>query len=387
MPGGHRRPRVNDAVAVGEGKRVGMLRPAWVEIDFGALKHNVGRVRRRVGPEVRIFAVVKSHGFGCGAGPAGRAAIDGGADALAVGDPEDVREIRNEGIDAPVLLYASTPPDVAGEVAALGAIVTIHDLESLHAFAALDRPVEAFVKVEAGLGRLGVPRKDWGTVFETALRSDTLRLTGIYTHLNAPDDPDEIARQIARYEDACRQAQEMGLPGLTRMVASSLVTLGYPELRYDAVNPGRFLFGLVEGKWAEIDATRPVIAAIRSRVIQVKEFAAGDTVGFLGSKPLERATRLAVLPLGFGDGLNHLPPLGVLLVEGGRAPIIARRGIEHAVIDATGIPAVRVGSEAVLLGRQGGDEITAAELAGWLNLPVLELLPRLARTLPRVYLD
>ena len=104
-------------------------------------------------------------------------------------------------------------------------------------------------------------------------------------------------------------------------------------------------------------------------------------------KPLQRATRLAVLPLGFGDGFNHLPPLGELLVEGRRAPIIARRGIEHAVIDATGIPAVRDGSEAVLLGRQGADEITAAELACWLDLPVLELLPRLARTLPRVCLD
>ena len=364
-----------------------VLRPAWVEIDLGALKHNVGLVRQRVGPRVRVFAVVKSHGFGCGAGPAGRAAIAGGANALAVGDPEDVRDIRNQGIAAPVLLYASTPPDVAGEVAALGAIVTIHDLESLHAFAALDRPVEAFVKVEAGLGRLGVPPEHWPTVFETALRSDTLRLTGIYTHLNAPDDPDEIAQQIARYDDACRQAEEMGLTRLTRMVASSLVMLGYPDLRYDAVNPGRFLFGLVEGRWAQVDAARPVIAAVRSRVIQVKEFSAGETVGFLGSKPLQRATRLAVLPLGFGDGLNHLPPLGELLVEGERAPIIARRGIEHAVIDATGIPAVRVGSEAVLLGRQGDDEITAAELAGWLKLPVLELLPRLARTLPRVVLD
>ena len=95
--------------------------------------------------------------------------------------------------------------------------------------------------------------------------------------------------------------------------------------------------GRLRPAWVEID-----FGAIRSRVIQVKEFAAGDRVGFLGSKPLERATRLAVLPLGFGDGLNHLPPLGELLVEGRRAPIIARRGIEHVVIDATDIPAVRV---------------------------------------------
>ena len=303
------------------------LRPAWVEIDLGALKHNVGLVRRRVGPEVRIFAVVKSHGFGCGAGRAGRAAIEGGADALAVGDPHDVCEIRNEGIDAPVLLYASTPPDVAGEVADLGAIVTIHDLDSLRAFAALDRPVEAFVKVEAGLGRLGVPREDWATVFETALRSDTLRLSGIYTHLNAPDDPDGIAAQIACYGDACREAEAMGLAGLTRMVASSLVVLRYADLRYDAVNPGRFLFGLVEGKWAEIDAARPVIAAVKSRVIQIKEFSAGETVGFLGGKPLERATRLAVLAARVRGWAQ--PPSAVGRVAGGRAARARHRPPRH----------------------------------------------------------
>ncbi|MDP6707482.1 MAG: alanine racemase [Alphaproteobacteria bacterium] len=363
------------------------LRPSWVEIDLGALKHNVALVRQRVGQHVRIFAVVKSHGFGCGVAVAAKTVVEAGADALAVGNPDDVRAIREAGITAPVLLYASTPPEAAAEVAALGAIVTLHDMESLAAFAALDRPVEAFMKVEAGLGRLGIRSEDWPAAFAAAWESNALSLTGIYTHLNGPDDRDGIARQVAAFGRAAEAGRAAGYDDLTRMVASSHIVLGYPELNYEAVNPGRCLFGLIDGHWAERAPMRPVIAAVKSRIIQVKEFPAGERVGFLGAKPLSKATRLAVLPLGFGDGLNHQAPLGEVLVEGQRAPVVGRRGIEHTVVDVTELPAVRTGSEVVLLGRQGAGEISGAELCGWLGLPQMELLPRLAGTLPRLYLE
>ena len=364
-----------------------MLRPTWIEIDLTAITYNVSLVRKRIGPDVQLFAVVKSHGFGCGPALAARAALAGGADALAVGDAGDAEDIRAAGIEAPILLYASTTPDVAAQVAALNVIVTIHDVESLQAFANQATPVEAFMKAEVGLGRLGVLEEDWQTVFDTARASNSLNLTGIYTHLNAPDDPDCIKYQIVVFDRACAAAESQGFKNLTQMVASSHVVLGYEELCYNAVNPGRFLFGLVEGKWAEIDIAKPVMSSIKSRVIQTKMFAPGDIVGFLGPKPLSRSTRLAILPIGFGDGFNHLPPLGEALVKGQRVPILARRGIEHTVIDVTEVPDVKVGSEAVFLGSQGNESIGPDELAAWVGLPVLELLPRLARTLPKIYLE
>ena len=365
----------------------GMLRSSWVEIDLAGLRHNVALVRDRVGREVKIVAVIKSDGFGCGVVRTGQAAIAGGADALAVGDPRDVQAIRDAGVGAPILLYASTLPEAASDVASLGATVTIHDAESLGAFAALNRPVEAYMKVETGLGRLGVNRHEWEGAFAAIARAKALRMTGIYTHLNAPEDRAAIEGQIAAFQRACACAEAAGLNDFTRMVASSHVVLGYPELNYDAVNTGRFLFGLVEGAWSEMAPTRPVIASIKSRIIQVKDFAVGSYVGFLGGEVLDRPTRLAVLPIGFGDGFNHRPPLGEVLVEGIRAPVVGRRGIEHTVVDVSAVAGVRVGGEAVLLGGQGTDRITGAELAGWLGLPQLELLPRLARTLPRVYLE
>ena len=363
-----------------------LLRSSWVEIDLAALRHNVALVRERVGRGIKIVAVIKGDGFGCGAARTAEAAMAGGADGLAVGDPRDVEAIKHAGITAPVLLYASTLPEAASEIAALGATVTIHDAESLDAFAALNRPLEAYMKVETGLGRLGVSAGEWESAFDAITRAEGLRLTGIYTHLNAPEDSAAIKIQIEAFQRACQTAEAAGLKNLTRMVASSHVVLGYPELNYDAVNTGRFLFGLVEGAWAEMAPARPVIAAIKSHVIQVKEFDPGSYVGFLGSELLERATRLAVLPIGFGDGFNHRAPLGEVLLEGRRAPVVGRRGIEHTVVDVSAIDEVRVGSEAVFLGSQGAERIGGGELAGWLGLPQLELLPRLARSLPCTYL-
>ncbi len=362
------------------------LRPAWVEIDLAALRHNVRVLQQRVGPPVEVMAVVKSDGFGCGAAITAREVMAAGAHGLAVGNPEDARAIRAAGINAPVLLYASTPPDAAAEVAALGITATIHDMESLAAFAALEQTLDVQFKIEAGLGRLGVSPDDWQAAFGAVKQAENLNLTGLYTHLNAPDDPASIERQMAQFDAAYEIAQEVGFRSLRRMVASSNVVLGYPNLNFDAVNAGRLLFHLLDGHWAGMIETRPVIAAIKSAIIQVKSFPAGGHVGFLGGEALTRATRLAVLPIGFGDGFKHRPPLGEVLLHGQRAPVVGRRGIEHTVIDVSGVADAGVGDEVVLLGFQGNGEITGLELGAWLDLPLMEILPRLARTLPRVYL-
>jgi len=366
--------------------RTALLRPTWAEIDLGALRDNAQAMRRFIGPKVRFVAVVKSNGFGCGAAPSAQALLDGGADALAVGNPQDAAAIREAGITAPVLLYASTLPEAAREVAALGVSVTLHDPDSVQAFAALEQPVQAQLKIEVGLGRLGLTLEQLEASLPAIRRSRGLQVSGIYTHLSEPGDATRIAAQLRVFARACEMAEAAGLRNLVRMTAGSHAVLAHPETHLDAVNPGRCLFGLLEGEWAQKLAMRPALSRIVSRVLQVKAFAAGESVGYLGGSPLVQATRLAVFPMGFGDGFNHLPPLGEALIAGQRVPLVMRRGIEHMVADVTHVPTATVGSEVVLLGPQGADEITPAQLCQWLGLPMLELLPRLARTLPRVYL-
>ena len=367
----------------------GPFRPAWVEIDLGAITHNVRLTRELIGPKVKMFAVCKADAMGCGLIPVARTMAAAGADAFALSDSDDVAKLRSAGLTLPIFLFASTLPEQAAEVAALGAIVAVHDFSSLEAFAALDRPVEAFIKIDCGMGRLGFAESQWRDAFELARNSPMLRVKGLYTHMSKPEDREITRDQAARFERACADATAMGFRDFERMGASSRVVLGYPEYHYTAVDPGRLLLGMLSPPWLDMMPMRPVVRALKSRIIQIQQHAAGATLGIGYGKPIasDRPLRTAVAPIGFHDGLNHAPPLGEALVCGRRAPVLGRRSIEHSLIDVTEVPEAEVGSEVVLLGRQGGEEITGDALADSLGLPMIDLLPRLARSARRIYVE
>ena len=361
------------------------LRPAWVEIDLGAVRHNVG-IAKRLAAGAKLYAVCKGDAYGGGLLEVARNAVAAGADALAVGAPADALVLRRGGVRCPILLYAATLPEDAAAVARLEVTVTIHDGESLRAFAALDTPVQAFVKVDCGLGRLGFNPEDFAAAFGLLAAAPRIRLAGIYAHLSNPEDGATVAQQMSVFAAACAAAEQAGFAGFECMVASSRVMLGYAELNLTAINPGRFILGMMEPPWDAQADVRPVVRAVKSRIIQIKDQPSG-TIGYGGPERRAGPVRAAVLPIGFGEGFPHLPPCHEVLVCGQRAPVLSRRGIEHTVIDVTGIADARIGSEVVLLGAQLGNAITAVELAQALCVPLLELLPRLARCAPQRYVD
>jgi alanine racemase len=361
------------------------LRPAWVEIDLAAVRFNVMEAKRLAGT-AKLFVVVKGDGYGGGVVEIAEAAVEAGTDAIAVGAPADALALRSAGITCPILMYASTLPEDAARVASLGFAVTIHDFASLDAFARTGVPVEAWVKIDCGLGRLGFNPDEFAEAFTRLKRARTLRFGGVYAHFALPEEPPVMAVQRRIFGNACKAAELAGHTGFERMVASSRVMLGYPDLNLTAINPGRFILGLMEPPWADKAHFRPAVHALKSRVIQIKNLPEG-TLSFGGAERKLGPVRAAVLPIGYGEGLPHAPPCHVVLVRGKRARILSRRGIEHTVVDVTRIPGVEIGDEAVLLGAQGDDAITADELSAALNVPVLELIPRLARCAPRRYVE
>ena len=163
-----------------------LARPCWVEIDLGAVAHNVALARGLVGEHVRIYGVCKADAMGCGLVPIARTYADSGVDALAVADPADVVTLRDAGLTLPILLFASTLPEQAADVAALDVIPVVHDLPSLAAFAGLGRPIDVFFKIDCGMGRLGFTEHRWDDAFARAAAAPTLNLTGLYTHMSNP---------------------------------------------------------------------------------------------------------------------------------------------------------------------------------------------------------
>ena len=169
-----------------------------------------------------------------------------------------------------------------------------------------------------------------------------------------------------------------GWRGCERMVASSRILIGAPHLALDAVNPGRLVYGLLEPPWnARVDA-RSALAAVKARVISLKRLAAGTTAGYSAPR-WRRDTLVAVIPFGFADGYPRLPAGGTVLVRGRRAPLVGPRHTEHALVDVTDVPGVALGDEVVLLGAQGDDAITIHEIVAATGVPLIELVPRLAR--------
>ena len=360
-----------------------------MEIDLGAVTHNVALTRGLVGDNVRIYGVCKADAMGCGLVPIARRFADSGVDAIAVADPADVVTLREAGLTLPILLFASTLPEQAADVAALDVIPVVHDVPSLDAFAGLGRPVDVFFKIDCGMGRLGFAEHGWDDAFARAAAAPTLNLSGLYTHMSKPEDRDTTIEQAARFGRACDAAQAAGIHGFERVAASSRVVLGYPELHCTGVDPGRMLLGMLGPPWSTMAPMRPAVRAVKARIIQVQEHERGARLGIGYGSPIvsDRALRTAVIPIGFGDGLNHAPPLGDVLVCGRRAPVLGRRSIEFSLIDVSDIPDAEVGSEAVVLGRQGDEEITAEEIAETIGVPMLELLARLAHNTRRVYVE
>jgi alanine racemase len=365
------------------------IRPTWVELDLSAMRHNIRLARKLAGPGTRLYAVCKGDSYGVGAAETARVAAEEGCEAVAVGDPADALAIRAAGVALPILAYGTTDPATAPEMARLRVTVTLHDKEGIAAYAASGQKVAAMAELDCGFGRLGFTPDAWTAALPRLLKATNIRLTGLYTHLGATEDRALLDRQMARFQAGAGEAEAAGFTGLEKMVASSRVMIDHPGLALDAVNPGRLIYGLLESPYAERAGSRPVISRVVSRLIQVKDIAAGERIGYgaPGAAGNDRAIRAGIAPIGFAGGLPRRFEGGSVLVRGKRAPIVGLASMEHLLLDIGAIADAVPGDEVVLLGSQGDDAITGEELARVTGLEILELLPRLARTLPRRYLD
>ncbi|KVS61698.1 alanine racemase [Burkholderia cepacia] len=372
-----------------QARELRLLRPAWAEINRGAIAENLAVARSLVRDGVKVYFVCKGDGFGFGAATVARLAADAGVDGFCVGSPEEGAAIRAAGINHEVLLFASTLPEDAARVASLGLTVTIQSMESLHAFVCAGVAVDAFVEIDPGFGRFGFLPSQWREAFRILAAQSVVRLKGVYTHLSSPGDDIVTGRQAGVFDAALADARAAGFDDVTTMLASSRVMISHPELSYRAVDPGRLLYGALDREWMERVPLRPMLRAVRARIIHVQQHPAGSMLGIGYAAPirLERAMRVGVVPIGFGDGLNHVPPLGRVLVCGAQAQVLGRRSLQHTVIDLTDLPDAGIGSVVTLVGEDGGQRITIDELADTLKLPVMELLPRLVRSLPQIGLS
>ena len=364
------------------------MRPTTLEIDLDAAAHNVRAVRQIVGPQRKIFAVVKADAYGYGAAELGAAFVAHGADALAVADLGEGIRLRQRGITAPILVYPNSLPEAAPEAIAHGLIPTLIDLDGARAHAeAATAPLDVFVKIDVGLERLGVPAEQAVKTIVAMLEMPHLRLAGICAHPHAHGtDPAYADWQLGRFTSVVDELESRGIRVPVRLFAASPFVLRAPQTYLNAVDPGRILYGIIFPGETSPVPLRPTLRALASRVIALKELTPRERFAELAPFPVTGPMRLGVIPVGLADGMAWLHA-GRVLVRGQAAPIVTGPNLEHTRIDLTGVPDARVGDEAVIIGRQGDAEITVAEVAKRHGLGLHHVATTVGPRVTRVYLS
>lgn len=365
---------------------------AWAEIDLDAMAHNVAAIKRHVGEHVTLVAVVKANGYGHGAEMTARTALANGASWLGLSHIQPSVALRKAGITAPILLLGYVPEACAPTIVEYDlrvAVTSIRLGQALSAAAtAAGRVVPFHVKVDTGMGRFGLAPGDVVDFVRAVGELPGLRLEGVFTHLSCADWADRrwVDYQLNIFHDVLSELEAAGVPVPIRHVANSAATLAHPDTHFDAVRVGLALYGLRPSSKVEpAVALRPALT-LKSRVAQVRKMPPGTGISYSRTYVTGGLARMALVPCGYGDGFVRLTSnRGAVLIRGQRAPIRGRVCMDTMVVDVTHIEDAAPGDEVVLIGSQGGDVITADEVAGWAETINYEIVTHLLPRLPRVY--
>jgi alanine racemase len=365
----------------------------WAEVNLSALAHNLGEVRRLVGRDTGIAAVVKANAYGHGLVEAARTLLAAGADSLAVARIEEGVALREAGIGAEILVMGFTPPSRYDAALRNKLVLTVYDLdlaERLSDTAGRRGEVaRVHLEVDTGMGRLGIPadRDVYRKVVSIALLPH-LEIEGLYTHFANADRTDKThaQHQLMKFvEIACSLGQD-GIDIPLLHAANSAALIDMPESRLNMVRPGIMLYGLYPS--AEVDKNqvrlRPAMT-LKAQVGFVKRVPAGFCVSYGSTYTTPAPTTLATVPCGYGDGYSRLlSNRGMVLIRGKRAPVVGRVCMDQIVVDVGHIPDVAVGDEVVLFGRQGEAELSVDEVASLLGTINYEVVCAVSARVPRV---
>ena len=364
---------------------------AWAEIDLDALTHNLAEIRSRIEPHVRVMLVVKADAYGHGAVAIAHHALRCGVSAFGVGTSGEALELRKSGVRARILVLGTIVDEEASAALRHGIEIGLHSSDrarSLDELAArLGERARVHLKIDTGLGRLGVLPSKALELLELVHASPNLELGGVMTHMAAADGMnDEFTHQQLRvFEEVLAAARERGLlRGWVHAANSSCIFSGI-QPQYDCVRPGISAYGVLPGTMAAARALQPVMS-LHSQIIFLKDVPAGAKVGYSGTWTAQSATRIATLPVGYNDGLAwRLGNKGHVLVRGRRAPIVGRVSMDSPSIDVGHIPGVSVGDRVTIVGTQGAESITLEDLAQQVGTIPYELSCAVGKRVERIY--
>lgn len=365
----------------------------WAEIDLGALERNLRKIRAALPAHLRYVAVVKADAYGHGVVPTVARLMHAGVDLFAVANLEEAQRIEEVGTGWPILVLSPVLPHEDARLAETPFLATVSSLDEIERFAAIGRtrgmPQRVHLKIDTGMGRLGIWHESADAVIETLLSESHIRLEGLFTHFSSATTDTAFTRlQRERFLAVWERFRgrwpddllvhtdnSAGLESFASEGPTNAVRIGM--LQFGVAPYERSLFGHVR--------VEPVLS-FRTRVGLVKTLPAGTPISYGQTRTLQRDSRVAVLTAGYGDGIpSAMSNLGEVLIRGSRCPILGRVTMDQTIVDTTDLNACEVGEVATMIGRDGEQEIMVETYADWARELTWETFCSITQRVPRVY--
>jgi alanine racemase len=344
-------------------------RPAWTEIDLGKLRRNLQLIRRDLPRQVELMAVVKDEAYGHGALDAARISLEEGAWGLGLSTLEEAMALRDSGITAPLLLLGERQETELPWCVEHDLTVCVNEFHTVRKLAQIaakaGKRVPVHVKIHTGMSRYGVRWDEALPLIEQICAEKSLLLEGVMTHFAQSDETDKTFpnTQFSRFNEVLKGMAERGIKVKYRHACNSGGFLDLPQAHLDMVRVGILLYGVFPSSVCRrIPGIEPVMS-VKARIAAIQKLKPGEVVGYgmRYTAPSER--RIAILPIGYGDGFPRVRNQGGVLIHGKRAPLIGGIAMDALMVDITDIPEAQMWDEAVIMGRQGNEEITVHDIA------------------------
>ena len=372
-----------------------------IEIDIGALQNNFAAIQERVGPQVRVMAMVKSDAYGHGLLECSKALFEAGARSFGVAEVWEGVSLRQAGLSGEIVVLLGASPETYEDIIRYDLTPVVFEGDILDGLSLqateMNATVGVHLKVDVGMGRLGIMPTEVEFYMAMIKRLPGISMAGILSHFPMADEPgssEQTLQQFVDFQAVLAKLHENPSAKYVSHIANSAALIYFSTTHLDMVRPGISLYGCYpDGSPARGMTLKPAIElqavmSFKTRVIQVKEVTTGCGISYGHTFVTSRPSRFAVLPVGYANGyLRSLSNKAEVLIGGRRAPVCGRVCMNACLVDITDLPSVQTGDEAVLMGRQADEYISADEIGGWMDTISYEVLCLFGSSNERIFLN
>lgn len=362
------------------------------EVDLGALAYNYHQLRQLAPPSVKFLTVVKADAYGHGAIPVSKKLEELGADFLGVATVQEGVELRNAGIKKPILVLSGIYQEEAEDAVAYQLTPMVYRLEIAEALSFTakkkGKTISIHIKVDTGMGRIGVLANEAPSFVKRVRKFENLEIEGVASHFSTADGGNAsfAEEQLQRFTRVLEEIKKMDIDPPFCHIANSAALVNFPAAHFTLVRPGIMLYGSYPSPSLKDKVPLRQVMSWKSLIADLKKVPEGTPISYGRTFITQRPSLIAAIPVGYADGYNRLfSNCGEILIKGIRAPVVGRVCMDWTMLDVTDIPGVAVGDEAVLMGSQLGNEITAEELGERIGTISYEILCSVGKRVPRVH--